>query len=432
MPPSQWPRRIDVALEEERHSKLLDQLRVSLDALSGKGLGRGGKQVSPASAHCVCCGTSGHYRRECKQRGKTCNNCGTVGHLASVCRSARKAPEQTPKLKVPGATYASVTAGSFWSCPLCDHAGEPGSKACQRPGCHGKRPAATRVPLPPKPYAPTVKLATPSSQDVGSLVAEELLAKIEAVKKARLVFQDAGLDPSALDKQLKELQGLLPAPPTLLSAVHAEQGRLAGQAKLLLSLETRKEKHAKANAALLARIAGLGPMLVEARTKAEELLKTTLQEAEGHYLKLAEKLTSEQLEADTKYTAAQAAEEAELASLRREDANSDAEPAGRPAHVPSSQAAQASGSLSSGAQPGTPEGARVSSFGNPFSQCDLLDAAGKANFLVFLATQKERMRQAAADQVDDDEFMGPPEQEAKANARDLEDGEVSDPKRSAK
>ena len=42
------------------------------------------------------------------------------------------------------------------------------------------------------------------------------------------------------------------------------------------------------------------------------------------------------------------------------------------------------------------------------------------------------MRKAAELLTDDDEFMGPPEQEAKANARDLEDGEVSDPKRSAK
>jgi hypothetical protein len=253
------------------------------------------------------------------------------------------------------------------------------------------------------------------------------LAKIASANAARLSLVDLGVETAAIDSKLKALSSMLPVPLTPLATVHAEQGRLASQAKVLQALATLKDRHAKADAARRARIDGLVAVRAQASADAEQLLKDTLLAADLHYDELARLRTAEQQEATASFSAALATLEAELVDLKRDDDRGVEEIEVSPEHV-----ALASGSQGNAAQPGTPEGARQSSFGTPFGQCDFLDAAGKAEFLVFLALQKERMRKAADLVTDDDEFMGPPAQEAKSNARDLENGEVSDPKRSAK
>jgi hypothetical protein len=419
MLPAPWPRRIGVSLEEERHTHLLDQLRESLELLAGKS----GKKASPASAHCVCCGSAGHYRRDCKQRNKVCNNCGVSGHLATVCRSAAKAPKNLPKERVPGApraSYAAVTAGSAWVCPRCDRLGECGLTACQVPGCGGKRQKEVAVPPVPKPFVPRSGAAgIPPLTGEAEAARKDLQIRLDSLTKARQVLVESGHDATVLDPLLATLaaeqQSLAPKPPTLLDSVHAEQSRLTARAKLITALTTRDAKYRKTSADLQTRLDGLGAKRADARAALEAELKAKLQSTEEHYDAKEAQIKREILDGKEQFLTANAAQEAELEKLHPEDT--------APALPDASQ-------RPSVAQPGTPEGARQSPQSNP---CDRLDAAGKARFALFMAVEQERMRVDAAAREDGDEFMNePPAQEPKANARDLEDGEVSDPKRTAK
>jgi hypothetical protein len=410
MPPTQWPRRIGVALEEERLSQLLDQVREALES-TGKGQGKGGKKVSPASAQCVCCGSSGHYRKECKQRFKVCNHCGIAGHLASVCRSAAKIPKNMPKERVPGV--------SAWFCPRCDCLGECGLTACQKPGCGGKRKQEAPIPPVPKPYVPasSAKSDAAPAREVDATVMQGLQATVDSLMTARQVLVDGGTNATLLDaplaKAVAALQSATPKPPTLLDTVHAEQSRLAGKEKLMKAMAAREAKHLKSDTELQLRISGLPAKRAEALAALEAEHKARVQSTEEHYVAKEAQLSRERQVAKELSQTAKALEEAELLKFSSEE-QAPAPPNASPVlHV---------------AQPGTPEGARQS----PFSQCDFLDAAGQAHFLVFLASQKERMRKDAAAQEDGDEFMEPPAQDPKANARNLEDADTPDPKRVAK
>jgi hypothetical protein len=233
------------------------------------------------SARCVCCGSSGHLKRDCAQKEKTCHKCGKVGHLASVCQSKGPVPDTAPKERVPGAqpSYAVVVAASpNWVCPRCNTFVSTHLTACQSVGCKGKR--KVDAPTPPSAaaeksiHSATFLRSRPQAlEGQPADAADDTGALGERIRKARNQIascRENGFDAAAVEDLLRELLLSQAKPRTeysaalyakagsdekcrLLKAVQVEdEGNRAAAAKACAYAADLREKQASAREAELA------------------------------------------------------------------------------------------------------------------------------------------------------------------------------------